>query len=46
MTPTTALKGTLESQKTQPTGLGFRAVLTEGGPQVHFYREAVDNESL
>jgi hypothetical protein len=33
---------TRESQNTQPLGLRFRAVLTEGGAQILFYCEGFD----
>jgi hypothetical protein len=31
-----------ESQDTQPPGLRFRAVMTEGGTQINFYGEGFD----
>jgi hypothetical protein len=31
-----------ESQNTQPPGLRFRAVMTEGGTQMNFYCEGFD----
>jgi hypothetical protein len=31
-----------ESQNTQPPGLRFRAVMTEGGTQINFYGERFD----
>jgi hypothetical protein len=34
MTPTALLRGTRESQNTQPSELQFRALLTEGASEV------------